>query len=370
MFSHPTYADFQQTLISEDGKMKKSIAALAVASTLCGWAQAQSAVNIYGIIDMGYVNERGGVAGSVGKITSGAQSGTRIGFKGTEDLGNGNKALFVLETSVRADEGGFNQGGTAFGRQTFVGLQGDVGTLTLGRQYTPYFLAMNAADPFASGMAGSALNLFPNAGNGNRMNNSIKYATPKIDGFTGELAYGFGEVAGSSDKSRQIGASLGYTADAVSIKLAHHNVRNATDTDTAKNTLLGATWDLEVAKIFAAISDNNGAGSSAFPNTTNPFGYPTAPVASTKTRDLLIGARIPFEKHAFLISYISKDDRVSNNDADQVGLGYTYALSKQTNLYAAYARINNKNRASYTVGNNSETGTGDKAINLGVRVIF
>ncbi len=370
MFSHPTYADFQQTLISEDGKMKKSIAALAVASTLCGWAQAQSAVNIYGIIDMGYVNERGGVAGSVGKITSGAQSGTRIGFKGTEDLGNGNKALFVLETSVRADEGGFNQGGTAFGRQTFVGLQGDVGTLTLGRQYTPYFLAMNAADPFASGMAGSALNLFPNAGNGNRMNNSIKYATPNIDGFTGELAYGFGEVAGSSDKSRQIGASLGYTVDAVSIKLAHHNARNASGSDTAKNTLLGATWDLEAAKIFAAISDNNGAGSSAFPNTTNPFGYPTAPVASTKTRDLLIGARIPFEKHAFLISYINKDDRFANNDANQVGLGYTYALSKQTNLYAAYARINNKNRASYTVGNNSEPGTGDKAINLGVRVIF
>ena len=366
MFSHPTYADFQQTLISEDGKMKKSIAALAVASTLCGWAQAQSAVNIYGIIDMGYVNERGGVAGSVGKITSGAQSGTRIGFKGTEDLGNGNKALFVLETSGRADEGGFNQGGTAFGRQTFVGLQGDVGTLTLGRQYTPYFLAMNAADPFASGMAGSALNLFPNAGNGNRMNNSIKYATPKIDGFSGELAYGFDEVAGRSDKSRQIGASLGYTADAISIKLAHHNALNAVD--TAKNTLLGATWDLEVAKIFAAISENRGIGSSAYPNAANIYGY--TPVASSKTRDFLIGARIPFEKHAFLISYISKDDRVGNNDANQVGLGYTYALSKQTNLYAAYARISNKNRASYTVGNNSEPGTGDKAINLGVRVIF
>jgi predicted porin len=254
----------------------------------------------------------------------------------------------------------------AFGRQTFVGLQGDVGTLTLGRQYTPYFLAMNAADPFASGMAGSALNLFPNAGNGNRMNNSIKYATPKIDGFTGELAYGFDEVAGRSEKSRQIGASIGYTADAISIKLAHHNALNAAD--TAKNTLLGATWDLEVAKIFAAISENRGIGSSAYPNAANIYGY--TPVASSKTRDFLIGARIPFEKHAFLISYINKDDRVANNDANQFGLGYTYALSKQTNLYAAYARISNKNRASYTVGNNSEAGTGDKAINLGVRVIF
>ncbi len=350
--------------------MKKSIAALAVAGTLCGWAQAQSAVNIYGIVDMGYVNERGGAAGSISKLTSGAQSGTRIGFKGTEDLGDGMKALFVLETSVKADEGGFNQGATAFGRQTFVGLQSDGGTLTLGRQYTPYFLTINAADPFASGMAGSALNLFPNAGNGNRMNNSVKYATPNIDGFSGEIAYGFGEVQGSSEKNRQIGGSFGYAADAVSIKLAHHNVRNATDTDTAKNTLLGATWDLEVAKIFAAISDNRGIASSAFPNTGNPFGLPTAPVSSSKTRDILIGVRIPVEKHAFLLSYINKDDRVANNDANQVAIGYTYALSKQTNLYAAYARINNKNQASYTVGNNSEPGSGDKALNLGVRVLF
>lgn len=356
--------------------MKKLIAALAVAGTLCGWAQAQSTVNIYGIVDMGFVNERGGAAGSVSKITSGAQSGTRIGFKGTEDLGNGNKALFVLETSVRADEGGFNQNGNAFGRQTFVGLQGDGGTFTLGRQYTPYFLAMNASDPFASGTAGSALNLFPNAGNGNRMNNSIKYASPKFDGFSGELAYGFGEVVGNSDKNRQIGASLGYTANAVSIKLAHHNLRNATDTDTAKNTLLGATWDLEVAKIFAAISENRGINSSVFPSTTtstpnlNPFGLPAIPVSSSKTRDILVGVRIPIEKHAFLASYINKDDRVANNDANQFALGYTYALSKQTNLYAAWARISNKNRASYTVGNNSEPGTGDKAINLGVRVIF
>ncbi len=356
--------------------MKKSIAALAVAGTLCGWAHAQSAVNIYGIVDMGYVNERGGVAGSVSKLTSGAQSGTRIGFKGTEDLGDGMKALFVLETGIRADEGGFNQGGTAFGRQAFVGLQSNGGTVTLGRQYTPYFLAMNAADPFASGMAGSGLNLFPNAGNGNRMNNSVKYATPNIDGFTGELAYGFGEVQGSSEKNRQIGASLGYAADAVSIKLAHHNVRNATDTDTAKNTLLGATWDLEVAKIFAAISDNRGINSSAFPLATptvpfpNPYGLPTPPVSSSKTRDILVGVRIPIEKHAFLISYINKDDRVANNDANQVAVGYTYALSKQTNLYAAYARISNKNQASYTVGNNSEPGSGNKAINLGVRVLF
>jgi predicted porin len=376
MFSHPTSTDFQQTFISEDGKMKKSIAALAVAGTLCGWAQAQSAVNIYGIVDMGYVNERGGAAGSNSKLTSGAQSGTRLGFKGTEDLGDGMKALFVLETSVKTDEGGFNQNGTAFGRQTFVGLQSDGGTLTLGRQYTPYFLTINAADPFASGTAGSALNLFPYAGNANRMNNSVKYATPNIDGFSGEIAYGFGEVQGSSEKNRQIGGSLGYAANAFSIKLAHHNVRNATDTDTAKNTLLGATWDLEVAKIFAAISDNRGIASSLYPSTLtstpnlNPYGLPTNPVASSKTRDFLIGLSVPVEKHTFLFSYINKDDRVANNDANQVAIGYTYALSKQTNLYAAYARINNKNQASYTVGNNSEPGSGDKALNLGVRVLF
>ena len=149
--------------------MKKLNLALVLAGALTGSAQAQSAVEVYGIVDMGVAREFGNVLSSTiahgNKITSGAQSGTRLGFKGKEDLGNGLNALFVLETGIAADAGGFNQANKAFGRQSFLGLQGDFGTLTLGRQYTSYFLTLNqVADPFASGLAGNAQNLMlPNS---------------------------------------------------------------------------------------------------------------------------------------------------------------------------------------------------------------
>ena len=219
--------------------MKKLHVALAFAGAVAGSAYAQPAVEVYGILDMGFVRESGRVDGlethgpilltgdpispTGNKLSSGVQSGTRLGFKGTEDLGGGLKGLFVLETGIGADRGGFNQGNLAFGRQSFVGLQGNFGTVTLGRQLTSYFLTLNqVADPFASGLAGNAQNLMlPGAvpsgagytsnpptidatGHGLeadraiRMNNAIKYASPIISGFSGEVSYGFGETAGSN----------------------------------------------------------------------------------------------------------------------------------------------------------------------------
>ncbi len=348
--------------------MKKSLIALALAGTFVSSAQAQSAVTVYGIVDAGLVSEHGGIDGAKQKLTSGAQSGTRLGFKGTEDLGNNMKAIFVLETGIAADAGGFNQSNTAFARQSFLGLQSDLGTLTLGRQYTPYFLTLNAADPFASGLAGSSGNLMANSGI--RMNNAIKYASPVFaGGFSAELAYGFGETAGNSDSGRIISGSIGYAIAPLSIKLAHHNKRNAADTETSKNTMLAATWDFDIAKAYVAFAENEGAESSPVPGVAS-FGFPI--VNSSKSRDFLIGASVPFGNHTFLASYIRKDDRSlgANNNASQFGIGYTYALSKRTNIYAAWASIDNKNLAAYTVGNNSEPGSGDKAFNLGVRHVF
>jgi predicted porin len=335
--------------------MKKSLMALACASAFAVTANAQSTLTTYGIVDMGFVAESGGTAGSIDKITSGAQSGTRLGFKGTEDLGNNLKALFVLETGIAADTGGFNQG-AGFARQSFVGLQSDVGTLTLGRQYTPFFLALNGvADPFASGLAGNAQNLIPHSGI--RMNNAVKYVTPIFSGISGEVAYGFGENAAGVDRAgRNAGGSIGYSDGALNVRLAYHRGNDPVATTTLRDTstMLAANYNFEVAKVFAAYSDNDvqisGRG---------------------KSRDFLLGVSIPFDKHTFIASFIKKDSRSAlNQDADQFGLGYTYALSKRTNLYAAWATIDNKRGATYTVGNNSEVGTGDKAFNLGVRHTF
>lgn len=345
--------------------MKKLNLALVLAGALAGAAQAQSAVEVYGIADVGFVREIGNVGASVAggnKLSSGAQSGTRLGFKGKEDLGNGLNALFVLETGIAADAGGFNQGNKAFGRQSFVGLQGDFGTLTLGRQYTSYFLTLNqVADPFASGLAGNAQNLMlPGAGNtitnsdrAIRMDNAIKYVSPILENFSAEIAYGFGEVAGNSDASRVITGSVGYDSKPLNVRLAYYEKNNATDTANLKSTLLAANYDFEVAKLFAAFADNDWVGQG-------------------KTRNYLLGATVPFGAHKLIASYIRADGRGTNaaNDADQWGIGYTYSLSKRTNLYAAYGYISNDGAATYTVGNNSENGTSNKAFNLGVRHVF
>jgi predicted porin len=333
--------------------MKKLHFALAVAGALTGTAHAQSAIEIYGVADMGFVRETGDVGSTDAagnKMVSGAQSGTRLGFKGTEDLGNGMKALFVLETGISADKGGFNQNNVAFARQSFVGLQSEPGTLTLGRQYTPYFLTLSGiADPFAAGLAGAAQNLMSSTGI--RMNNTIKYASPLINNFSGEVAYGFSEPSGS-ESTRQISANINYKMQPLNIGLAYHRANNAANTDKTESILLAANWDFGVAKVFAAFANNEG-------------------LTNLDSRDFLIGATVPFGAHTFIASYINKDGRnaASGVSAEQWALGYTYKLSKRTNLYAAYGYINNDG-TTYTVGNNSEPGSGNKALNLGVRHLF
>ena len=342
--------------------MKKLHVALAIAGALVGTAHAQSTADIYGIVDMGFVRETGdvGTSTAVGnKLTSGAQSGTRLGFKGTEDLGGGLKALFVLETGIAADKGGFNQANTAFARQSFIGLQNDLGTLSLGRQYTSYFLALNqTADPFASGLAGNAQNLMMpfttiEADRGLRMNNALKYATPLSSQFTGEIAYGFGENATNSSTDRVITGSVGYSAKELNVRLAHYRKNSTPGTSSVSSTMLAANYDFGAAKAFAAYADNDWA-------------------AQGKSRNYLIGAIVPFGAYNFIASYIKADGRGANaaKDADQYGVGVTYSLSKRTNLYAAYGYIDNSGGAVYTVGNNSEPGTGNKAFNLGVRHMF
>lgn len=353
--------------------MKKLHVALAFAGAVAGTAQAQSAVEVYGVVDMGFVRESGTIAGldsngpaaggtpvtaGGNKLSSGAQSGTRVGFKGTEDLGNGLKGLFVLETGIAADRGGFNQGGLAFGRQSFVGLQGNFGTVTLGRQYTSYFLALNQiADPFASGLAGNAQNLmlppsYAEADRAIRMNNTVKYASPIIAGFSGEVAYGFGENPDNQGANRVVSGFIAYEMKPVAIRLAHYRRNNDTDTNRISSTMLAANWDFGVAKLFTAFADNDWF--------------------DVKSRDYLLGVSVPHGPHTFIASYIRKDGRgaFSTSGADQAGVGYLYKLSKRTNLYAAYGRIDNDGAATFTVGNNSENGTSKAAFNFGVRHLF
>jgi GBP family porin len=351
-----------------------------------GAVTAQTSVTVYGIVDTGLVSEHGCVAGSVNKVSSGIGSTSRLGFKGSEDLGAGAAALFVLETGLRADTGELDVAGTIFNRQAYLGLKNGFGTFTMGRQYTSYYTTLvTVADPFSGGYAGSAKNLFPTAGNNTRASNTLLLATPVIAGFSGEVSYALGEQANSNKNQRQFGAAIGYANGPATLRLAYLNKNNdlaavpaagatpaiaAVNRDLGTNTLLAGNYDFGLAKVYLAYGVDRGFNSAVLPNTSNPYGG-VRPSASTDSRDLLAGVSVPFGATTLLASYMRKDDRTAfNQDANQLAIGGLYALSKRTNLYASYARIDNKNGAGYTVGNNAEVGSGNRAINAGVRHSF
>lgn len=346
----------------------KTILAAAAVAAFCNVASAQSSATIYGVVDAGFVRETGGAAGGVTKLTSGVESGSRIGFRGVEDLGDGYNAHFTLESGFNLDTGVSGQGGTLFGRQAFVGLTAPkVGTLNLGRQYTPLFLAVNAIDPFFGfSLAGSANNIMSEGGI--RMNNTVKFTTHDIGGFIGEVAYGFGEVAGDNMAGRNIGALLGYSNGPLNLRLAYHRQNNTPTAtvaaDSGRTIFLGGTYDLKVVKLHLAYAINKGLV------TVN-----NAAVPNTESRDALAGISIPLGAGTVLANFVHKNDRSSlNRDANQFAIGYTYAFTKRTDFYTSYGRINNHAAPGqvgfYTVGNASDTGNGDTAYNFGVRHVF
>lgn len=356
---------------------KKHLAAAALTLLApCAWAQSN--VTVYGLVDAGLSFEGGNKDGSITKVTGGIESGSRLGFKGTEDLGSGNTALFVLESGIQADTGASGQGGVLFGRQAFVGIgNSKLGTLTFGRQYAPHYLAAVFADPFSSGTSADEKNLINAVSNGGRMDNSVKYATAVVQGLSAELAYAAGEIAGHPSAARSLGVGLAYAAGPLAVRLAYHDKSNDTATTSlasARNTLLAANYTFKVAKLYLAYGVNKGPLSSTLRNATNPYGYPVAPVATSVTRDStdsLVGLSVPLGPHTLLASWIHKDDKETpNQDANQFGLGYRYNLSRRTDVYAVYARMLNKHGASYTLGNASDGGSGNRAVNLGMRHSF
>jgi predicted porin len=139
--------------------MKKSLFAMAAVTAFAGAAQAQSSVTVYGILDVGYVGQvykQSGAAGvnNVGAVNSmanqfgsSAETTSRLGFRGNEDLGGGRSAFFTIEVGLTPTNGS-NISGNANGfnnRQTFVGLaQKGIGRASIGTQYTPIHEAVGA----------------------------------------------------------------------------------------------------------------------------------------------------------------------------------------------------------------------------------
>lgn len=320
--------------------------ALAIASTSSS-AMAQSNVTIYGLLDTAMVSTRGGPDGSEFKIDSGVSNGSRIGFRGREDLGNGLSAIFQLEAGILLDSGASDQNGTLFGRQAFMGLKGKMGTLTIGRQYTPIYHTLTSVDPFNNNYGGAAGQLMSGAKAGTRMNNTVMYVSPEISGLTGQLAYGAGEVPGDSAKSRQLGASLTYKAGPLLLRGGYNRTNNVTATDSARNVLLVGEYD--------------------FGPLTAGFGYGTnRGQRGIDSRDYIAALTVPLGgAHTLMATLIHKSDRANTNmGANQVAAAYTYYLTKRTNVYVAYSKLSN---IRFTT---SKFGEGDRELDVGIKHLF
>lgn len=310
--------------------MKKSLIALSVLAASAGGAFAQTSVSIYGVVDAGlsYTDNGAATNSKTWALGSGQQSGNRLGFKGSEDLGGGLLAIFTLENGFNVDDGTQGQG-RLFGRQAFVGLAGGFGSVKLGRQYNPIRVSAEAIDPFALGLAGDLKRVF-NV-HGERADNTLNYTTPNLSGFSGQIAYSFGEIAGSTSAGRQLGLSGSYASGPAYLTLAYHHRDNSTDAVTdkgsVKSTLLGGTYNFNVAKLHGGFAWNKGDNGVA---------------TSVDSRDWMLGVSAPLGAGAILASYIRHQDKlIDDADASQWALGYTYNLSKRTNLYTSYAKISN-----------------------------
>ena len=330
--------------------MQKYLAG-ALAALVSLAAQAQSSLTVYGVADAGLLLERGGDGGNVQKIGNGQASSSRLGFKGREDLGGGTVLTFILENGYSIDTGAAKQNGALFGRQALLCLSGAAGSLSIGHQYTPFYKALNnVGDPFQTGLAGNAQNVFDGT---TRVSNTVEYITPRVAGFSADVQYGLGETAGDSAGNRYLSASGSYEQGALTLVLAHQQKENSVATAHSRNTMLVARYRFGDITGHAAHARNRDVAGSESHDTLLGF---TAQLGGTNT---------------LMASVIDhRDASAARQHARQAALGVTHGLSRRTDVYAAYGHINNRNGAVFRVGTAADSGSGTTGVNLGVRHVF
>lgn len=313
--------------------MKKTLIALAAVAA-SGAALAQSSVTLYGAVDANitYVDGAEGVYG----VDRGGLRTSRIGFKGTEDLGNGLKAEFVLEGALDNDDG---VDALNFQRQSTIGLSGNFGTVRFGRELTASYNAVSRYDVFGTVGVGSAQH-WSNARYANvRASNGIAYYTPKFSGFQVGVNLGFGEQT-EARNGRFIGLATTYDNGPLSFGIGYDKANGATGAAGDKETVhAGGSYNFGAAKLGLAYKQTE-EGTGA---------------AKTKHKGLLVAVSAPVGPNGEVkASY--NNYKVGDAKANQLALGYVHNLSKRTAFYGTYAFIKNKDGAAITLNGGTAAG--------------
>jgi predicted porin len=357
--------------------MKKLTLVAAAAMGLLSSAavMAQSTVTLYGLVDAGYNRVSGLKQGTVNTIASGIMEGSRFGLRGSEDLGGGYKAIFVLENRLEADTGsvtnrpnsgtqlpdrvrtsilgtlaangipsatplgggatvasavdnlntglaggsfGVNLAGNLFDRQIYTGVITPVGAVTLGRQYTPGYLVsanFDASQTQSSLAAGQVASL--PAAFDIRLSNTIQYAI-QTSGVTATLMYGAGEVAGNSSAGRFLGGMAQYKSELFGAGIGYNTRKNERGEKSLTNVVVGANVNVGPGAVYglvATIKDEN-------PSNLTPLfaGNP-------------VGTLTPAFQNAYNIAF--------RQDARLYHIGYRMTMGAHT-IVTAFNRLDDK----------------------------
>lgn len=370
-----------------------AIAAAALAFSSLASAQTSS-VTMYGSLDA-YVGSQSASGQSSRKVLGSSMNPNSLGLAGTEALGSGLSAGFVLEGQPAIDTGNMGQNGKMWGRQANVWLENGLGRVTLGRVHLPgrgFGIKYSATgwlttDPLGNLAIASGSSLAPvmNLDTvGSRVSNAVMYSTPKLGGFNATVVQSTAEggaFSAGNAKLTQLGAtySVGaFTADAVYSRIPNLAGSQIAQTDWslgAQYTALGLRW-------IAAFFSHEGYSVATAGATT--------PIAGSKGSDktYLLGASLPLGAHTIGVSYGWSDvasqhrGRLAANmsapfaatvdDAKAWSISYTYALSRRTQIFAAYGSLDNDalGRASITADLRPTAGGTSSLVASGIRHSF
>lgn len=325
--------------------MKKTLLAAALLAGFAGAAQAQSNVTLYGLVDAGF-NYRKVDGQTIKGIDSGLMGQSRFGVRGSEDLGSGLKAIFTLENGYTVDNGTQTQG-RLFGRHAFVGVESaTAGRLIFGRTTNLAFgWAAGIANPFGLSFSTSSVGTtfgYNDADLGaGRSDNVAYYFSPVIAGFQGAVGYSFNvngaEVARGGNNDRLLDLGLKYDNGPLKAVVTYQML-DPTDTTPNngkfKNLTLGANYDFGVVAVYAGYANAKNI------RTVNGWNGAVATSANfTKDNAYTLGLTAPVGPGKVYAAY----QKATKSKTDGWALGYTYDLSKRTNLYAFYADNDTRN---------------------------
>lgn len=361
---------------SNDGikRIRIARAAASVAAALAGIpAFAQSSVTLYGAVDdaLTYVNNQKGHSNVY--LRQGNLYASKFGLQGKEDLGGGTTAIFDLQNGFDLNTGAFSSSGVMFNRQAYVGLQNTrVGTLTAGRQYTPYysFVGPLTGSAWLTGATGAHPGDIDGLDTTIRINNSLVYTSPNWGGVQASAMYALGGIAGSTGKGQTYSGAVRYLGGPVTLALGYLRMDNAQQTalfDPASTGSFG-TSALNTGYVSAkAIQHVAAAGNYALGNLVLGLSYSNVeyqPGAQSLFRTTAV-----FNTYAALATYrftpafdvgggvaftaASKANGIGNAARyQQYSLKEAYHLSKRTTLYAlqAYQRTSGQTLGSSGAG--------------------